>query len=650
MQALLESPLFQHRVAAPESLRYGTAGFRLRADFVAPIAARLGPVFAERAAALAAAAGTGTHGSGGGGVLCFGVMVTASHNPAADNGLKIVEPPHAHMLNAAGEERATALARTADAEAYLRLATKKVAESSSSSSSAAAAATTTTTATEQHQPRWCVIVGWDTRESCGEIVDALALGVEAHGGRVYRAGRMSTPMLHWSVEVANAEQQQQHVVVVPPQARYLTERFECFSNAVIAATAPPTAAGGGANADESKSRPVMKRHLIVDCANGVGADVMKQLTALFAAHPIPGVEYTFELVNTDTANASVLNHQCGADYVQKEGRLPANVDAASFVARSRTATAAASGGADSASSSAESVILYSLDGDADRLVAGAVDFGGKGKEEGSDGAVAIIEGDRFTALFASILCARGGDGSPSKSSPSASSPSSQQQQQQQQQQQHRPLRYGCVQTAYANGSSTQYLQNCSGGVMKTEFALTGVKHVHHAAAQYDVGLYFESNGHGTVLVAPGVSVASLCRAEARVVASLCSQSCGDAVANLLATEFALIALRWSPQRWLGLYTDLPCVQKKVPVPNPALFTCADGNEQRLVAPPGLQEAIDDAVAKCVLAADPAPSLVRAFVRPSGTESVVRLYVEAPRIETAHALTAQLEALVRRAVE
>lgn len=28
---------------------------------------------------------------------------------------------------------------------------------------------------------------------------------------------------------------------------------------------------------------------------------------------------------------------------------------------------------------------------------------------------------------------------------------------------------------------------------------TGVKHLHHKANDYDVGIYFEANGHGTIL-------------------------------------------------------------------------------------------------------------------------------------------------------
>lgn len=27
---------------------------------------------------------------------------------------------------------------------------------------------------------------------------------------------------------------------------------------------------------------------------------------------------------------------------------------------------------------------------------------------------------------------------------------------------------------------------------------TGVKHLHHRALQFDIGVYFEANGHGTV--------------------------------------------------------------------------------------------------------------------------------------------------------
>jgi hypothetical protein len=34
---------------------------------------------------------------------------------------------------------------------------------------------------------------------------------------------------------------------------------------------------------------------------------------------------------------------------------------------------------------------------------------------------------------------------------------------------------------------------------------TGVKHLHEQAVRYDVGIYFEANGHGTVLLSRPLS-------------------------------------------------------------------------------------------------------------------------------------------------
>lgn len=59
------------------------------------------------------------------------------------------------------------------------------------------------------------------------------------------------------------------------------------------------------------------------------------------------------------------------------------------------------------------------------------------------------------------------------------------------------LQVGIVQTAYANGSSTKYIREQLG--MTVLLAKTGVKHLHHLAESFDIGIYFEANGHGTIL-------------------------------------------------------------------------------------------------------------------------------------------------------
>lgn len=57
-------------------------------------------------------------------------------------------------------------------------------------------------------------------------------------------------------------------------------------------------------------------------------------------------------------------------------------------------------------------------------------------------------------------------------------------------------RLGIVQTAYANGASTKYLKQLG---LEVIFTPTGVKYLHEKAAEYDIGIYFEANGHGTIL-------------------------------------------------------------------------------------------------------------------------------------------------------
>ncbi len=68
-----------------------------------------------------------------------------------------------------------------------------------------------------------------------------------------------------------------------------------------------------------------------------------------------------------------------------------------------------------------------------------------------------------------------------------------------------------------------------------------------------------------------------------------------------------------------LYKDLPSQMFKIKVANRALFQTTF-DESKLVEPLSLQSFIDKVVEQC-------PGS-RAFVRPSGTEDVLRLYVEA----------------------
>lgn len=87
-----------------------------------------------------------------------------------------------------------------------------------------------------------------------------------------------------------------------------------------------------------------------------------------------------------------------------------------------------------------------------------------------------------------------------------------------------------MQTAYSNGGATAAL---AARHVATTLALTGVKHLHAAAAAFDVGVYFEANGHGSVLFSARL-LRVLRELSARSAAGELSGAEGHAVATMRA--------------------------------------------------------------------------------------------------------------------
>lgn len=123
-----------------------------------------------------------------------------------------------------------------------------------------------------------------------------------------------------------------------------------------------------------------------------------------------------------------INYQCGADYVKTQQRPPTGLPEAPPNTR-----------------------CCSVDGDADRLVYFFIDENGK---------FHLLDGDRIATLIAVFLkelvkeC-------------------------------RADLKFGIVQTAYANGASTDYINNKLN--VNVACTKTGVKHLHHKAIEYDIG-------------------------------------------------------------------------------------------------------------------------------------------------------------------
>lgn len=174
-----------------------------------------------------------------------------------------------------------------------------------------------------------------------------------------------------------------------------------------------------------------------------------------------------------------------------------------------------------------------------------------------------------------------------------------------------------------------------------------MKHLHHAAERYPIGVYFEANGHGTVLFSPE-AVEILQKHKPRTPAQatalnhlvnlsrLVNQAVGDALSDMLLVEVVLAHKAYTGFEWDSIYTDLPNKLVKVVVRDRNIFQTED-EERRLRSPPGLQSKIDELVRKYEGG--------RGFVRPSGTEDVVRIYAEAGVRHQADELAQKIATLV-----
>ena len=171
------------------------------------------------------------------------------------------------------------------------------------------------------------------------------------------------------------------------------------------------------------------------------------------------------------------------------------------------------------------------------------------------------------------------------------------------------VKLGIVQTAYANGAAHDYV--ISKGI-ECPYAKTGVKYCHHAAEMFDIGVYFEANGHGTVLFKPEVvdrfKQAALKAPEDSPKlkalhtlmgsAQLLNQAVGDSIADSLFVEAVLAYRQWNADTWNALYTDKPSRQTKVWVQDRTVVvpiadeTRLDGDNSEISRK--MQEAIDAA--------------------------------------------------------
>ncbi|CCF50146.1 hypothetical protein NDA14_001038 [Ustilago hordei] len=499
-----------------QTFTYGTAGLRTRADMLDSTCFRIGLIGALRSKKLKGKS--------------IGLMVTASHNPEHDNGVKMVDP-RGEMLESSWEPFCTTIANAVTDQDLIAALEKLVSHFK----------------IDLTQPA-SVMVAYDTRPSCKSLVEAIVDGLSAMGAQTTDAGLKTTPQLHYLVRCLNTQGTPDSYGEATEQG-YYKKLAAAFLKLVPAKSDLPP--------------------LVVDCANGVGAYALTNLIKY-----LPEDQIAFRPLRTNTTTPGALNNGCGADYVKTNQSLPIGFEKENLHPGQR---------------------LCSFDGDADRIV-----YYYLTGPPGAKDSFRLLDGDKIASLAAGYLSelvkAAGIN-----------------------------LELGCVQTAYANGSSTKYLQQR----VPVTCTPTGVKHLHHAAESFDIGVYFEANGHGTILFSPSAQrkirdctpcspAAQTALDQLSALIDLINQTVGDAISDMLLVEVILRSRQWGPVEWDAAYQDLPNKILKVSVKDRFLFKTQDA-ERRLISPAGLQERIDELVGKYKDA--------RSFVRPSGTEDCVRVYAE-----------------------
>ncbi|KAI5180162.1 phosphoacetylglucosamine mutase [Nematocida sp. AWRm80] len=526
-------------------VEYGTAGYRDKTDRIEDIVSR---------AYLVCAIQSGIS-------KCpIGMVITASHNPGEDNGIKYVDK-NGNMFNEKSEEMSNQIVNASNSELPSVISKYSLEKSR-------------------------VFICRDTRESGERMTNKCLKASEALSGNhlLFDLGVCTTPQMHYIIreihkrKVSNEECTKE--IAKEILATYY-KRIDRFTRAIKRVFG-----------EQSKIERVL------DSSNGVAKRIIEPLRDSFKE-----IADIFVLQNTQG-----LNEKCGSDYIKTKRELPAGVtktkDSIEIVTDRKVFS--------------ENKLICSFDGDADRIVYLSPESN------------KIIDGDRLCVLltlFINHLLTVVGS----------------------------KIGITSVVTDYSNGAAMKKLQSIS----DLKIAGTGVKNMQREASKHTISVWFESNGHGTIyfsektkgvfkekaqytraenildleteafteemnriLSMPIMTLdtpqerkhsswnekfISISAQEANLlllcISDLIDPFIGDAIMNMVVIESIFYSMFIRPTMLTELYKDLPYV---------------------LTSTAGKKDLISTLFVESIKAKY---SDLRVHLRPSGTEDLIRVYVE-----------------------
>lgn len=507
--------------------KYGTSGFRYNASVMMQICEKIGIGIGLLIASINKKK---SH------AINLGLMITGSHNPHSDNGIKIIDgngyaisPEHEIFLeNVVNSDNVTDLSLQYDIPPSIK-----------------------------------IIIGNDTRESCASIKIKLLSGIRSViDVSVIDIGFKTTPEFHVCVYKYNSFEldsfkscrSQYHRIHADSTIGFDFDTIPHTKDTFYTRYIKSIISQYNINTNDT----------IIDCANGVGTITLQNI---FDTH------YP-KLINTDTHIFTKLNNGCGADYIitnpveYYENIKKNNIIFDYYLNK----------------------LCAAFDGDADRIVFYYYD----------KFSIRIMNGDHINCLilnyildvlsFNEITCS---------------------------------INIGIIHTNYTNRGYIKYLDELKKKIhdsnpsinILTDCTSIGVKHLMSKINKYDISIFYESNGHGSVIINKHFGIDGLIN-----LSRIFNHFTGDAITNFIGIKYILDKMKFTCHDFYNLFTPIPSINSSINIKN--IFNYVMCNESLSLIRP--KQLVDDVQ---IIMDNNKKTSCAIYIRPSGTENKLRIYIE-----------------------